>query len=95
MSVESLLVLLLFSAICGVIGQVISGRWQRGSIGATLLIGFIGALFGTWMAAFVGLPSLVVMRIGIFTFSVIWSLLGAAMLMGVVGLFYRRPYYAY
>ncbi len=95
MSIESLLILLLFSAICGIVGQVVGGRRERGSVAAMMLVGFIGSLFGTWLAAFVGLPSLVVMRIGIFTFSVVWSILGTAMLMSVVSLFHRRQYYAY
>lgn len=95
MTIESLLVLLLFSAICGIVGQVVGGRRERGSVWAIVLVGFVGSLFGTWLAAFVGLPSLVVMRIGIFTFSVVWSLLGTAMLMSLVSLFHRRSYYAY
>jgi uncharacterized membrane protein YeaQ/YmgE (transglycosylase-associated protein family) len=92
MTIESLLVLLLFSAICGIVGQAVGGRRERGSVAATVLVGFIGSLFGTWLAAFVGLPSLVVMRIGIFSFSVIWSILGTVMLMSMVSLFHRRQY---
>jgi uncharacterized membrane protein YeaQ/YmgE (transglycosylase-associated protein family) len=95
MTIESLLILLLFSAICGIVGQVIGGRRERGSVLAMILVGFTGSLFGTWLAAFIGLPSLVVMRIGVFTFSVVWSLLGTALLMSMVSLFHRRQYYAY
>jgi uncharacterized membrane protein YeaQ/YmgE (transglycosylase-associated protein family) len=94
MSLESLLVLTLFSTLCGIVGQMIGGR-ERGSVGAIVVIGFIGALFGTWMAAFVGLPLLVKFNIGYFTFSVIWSILGSALLMSVASLYNRRHYYEY
>ena len=94
MTLENLLFLLLFSAICGVIGQVITGQ-PRGHLLATLAVGFLGALLGTWMSAFLGIPALFTIRIGFFNFPVIWSLLGAALLMAVVGLFHRRYYLYY
>ena len=94
MTLDSFLFLLLFSAICGVVGQVITGS-PRGNLMATLAVGFLGALLGTWMSAFLGIPALFTLRIGFFNFPVIWSLLGAALLMGVVGLFTRRHYVYY
>ena len=93
MTLENVLFLLLFSAICGVVGQVITGQ-PRGDLLATLVVGFLGALLGTWMSAFLGVPALFTISIGIFNFPVIWCLLGAALLMAVVGLFMRR-YYVY
>jgi len=93
MTLETLLFLLLFSAICGVIGQVIIGQ-TRGGVLATIGVGFIGAILGTWLAAVLGLPGLFTINIGFFSFPIIWSILGAALLMGLVGLFTRR-YYVY
>ena len=94
MTLESILFLLLFSAICGVLGQVITGQ-PRGNLLAILVVGFLGALFGTWMSSILSFPALFVISIGVFHFAVIWSFLGAALLMGVVGLFTRRHYAYY
>ncbi len=94
MTLENVLFLLLFSAICGVVGQVITGQ-PRGNLLATLAVGFLGALLGTWLSAFLGVPALFTISIGFFNFPVIWSLLGAALLMAVVGLFIRRHYVYY
>ena len=92
MTLETLLFLILFSAICGVIGQVIIG--QRGGLLATIGVGFIGAIVGTWLAAVFGLPGLFMINIGAFSFPIIWCILGAALLMGIVSLF-TRNYYIY
>jgi uncharacterized membrane protein YeaQ/YmgE (transglycosylase-associated protein family) len=93
MTIESILFLILFSAICGVIGQVITGQ-PRGGLLATAAVGFLGALLGTWISAYLGMPALFTLRIGFFNFPVIWSLLGAGLLMSVVGMFTNR-YYVY
>jgi len=93
MTLESILFLLLFSAICGVLAQVITGQ-PHGHLLATLAVGFLGALLGAWLSGILGMPALFTISIGIFNFPVIWSILGAALLMGVVGLF-NRHYYVY
>lgn len=93
MTIEGFLFLLLFSAICGVVGQVIVGN-VRGNVLAAILVGFIGAVLGTWLAASLGLPALFTVSTGGFSFPIVWSIIGAALLMGVVSMFSRR-YYPY
>lgn len=91
MTFESFLFLLLFSAVCGLIGQVIIG-YTSGGIMATIGVGFLGAVLGTWLSAMLGLPGLFTISIGAFSFPIIWSFLGAALLMALVATFVRRAY---
>ncbi len=93
MTLETFLFLLLFSGICGFIGQAMVG-YSRGGFLATVVVGFFGALLGTMLASYLGLPALFTISLGLFTFSVVWSILGTIMLMGIVNMFGRR-YYAY
>jgi uncharacterized membrane protein YeaQ/YmgE (transglycosylase-associated protein family) len=80
-----LLILLVVAAICGFIGQAISG-YRRGGLLVAIALGFIGALLGTWMARGVGLPELFALQIGDTVFPIIWSIIGAALFMVVIGL---------
>jgi uncharacterized membrane protein YeaQ/YmgE (transglycosylase-associated protein family) len=89
MTFESLLFLLLFSAICGFLAQMIVG-YAGGGVLATMLVGFLGAVLGTWISSILGLPGLITVSIGFFAFPILWSILGAALLMGVVSTFIPR-----
>ena len=93
MTIENILFLILFSATCGVISQAVTGQ-PYNNLPATLIVGFLGALLGTWLSAMLGMPALFTIYIGIFAFPVLWSVLGAVLLMGVVSLF-LRPRYVY
>jgi uncharacterized membrane protein YeaQ/YmgE (transglycosylase-associated protein family) len=85
------LILLLVAGICGGIGQAIAGHTRTGCLGS-IAIGFIGALFGTWLARVMDLPELLPLRLGNgATFPIIWSIIGAALFVGVLALFTRRP----
>jgi uncharacterized membrane protein YeaQ/YmgE (transglycosylase-associated protein family) len=81
-----LLILLAVAAVCGFIGQAISG-YRRGGILVAIALGFIGALLGTWIARALRLPELVALQLGETTFPIIWSIIGAAVFMAVIGLF--------
>jgi uncharacterized membrane protein YeaQ/YmgE (transglycosylase-associated protein family) len=89
MSVISFLLLLLIAAICGVLGQAIAGR-GRGGIIVSILLGFIGALIGTWLARAMGLPELLPVNVGGQSFPVLWSIIGAALFVALLSLFQRR-----
>jgi uncharacterized membrane protein YeaQ/YmgE (transglycosylase-associated protein family) len=89
MSVISFLLLLLIAAICGILGQAIAGR-GRGGIIVSILLGFIGALIGTWLARSMGLPELLPVNVGGQSFPVLWSIIGAALFVALLSLLQRR-----
>lgn len=89
MSAVSLLLLLLVAAICGILGQLIAGR-GRGGILVSILLGFIGALLGTWLARSLGLPEILPVSVGGQTFPVLWSIIGSALFVALLGVLQRR-----
>jgi uncharacterized membrane protein YeaQ/YmgE (transglycosylase-associated protein family) len=93
MSLVSFLLLLLVAAVCGAIGQALVGYSVGGCV-TSIIVGFIGALFGSWLAGQLGLPEPLVLNIGGETFPVLWSIIGSALLVGILSLFTRRRYVA-
>jgi uncharacterized membrane protein YeaQ/YmgE (transglycosylase-associated protein family) len=89
MSLESLLILLLLTGICGAIGQAISGSWT-GGIPGSMVIGFIGWLVGSWLARRLGLGELLPLDIGGWSFPILWSIIGSALLGLLLKLFVSR-----
>lgn len=94
MSLLELLVLLLVAGVCGAVGKAIVGYFPGGFL-ASIGVGFVGALLGTWVARLAGLPELFAVRIGTTTFPIIWSILGSSLFVAAIALisgrwFYRR-----
>ncbi|HMB93961.1 MAG TPA: GlsB/YeaQ/YmgE family stress response membrane protein [Rhodothermales bacterium] len=89
MTLLSFLLLLLIAAICGAIGQALAG-YSIGGCLISIVVGFIGALIGMWLARQFGLPEFFVVNVGGEAFPVIWSIIGSALLSLVVGLVSRR-----
>ena len=77
MTLTQLLVLLIIAAICGGIGQSLAG-YNLGGCLVSIVVGFIGAYIGMWMAGKFGLPELLEIKIGGKTFPIIWSVIGSA-----------------
>ena len=89
MTLLSFILLLVVAGICGAIGQAIAG-FSRGGCLASIALGFIGALFGMWLAGALGLGEIFAVDIGGQTFPIIWSIIGAALFVAVISLFTRR-----
>lgn len=89
MSITSLLLLLLVAAICGSIGQALVGYSVGGCL-VSAVVGFIGALFGSWLAVQLGLPEPLPVHIGNETFPILWSIIGSALLVGILAVLNRR-----
>jgi uncharacterized membrane protein YeaQ/YmgE (transglycosylase-associated protein family) len=91
MSLVGLLLLILVGAICGAIAEVLVG-YSPGGFLASVAIGFLGALIGTWLAPRIGLPSMFAVTIEGYRIEILWAVLGAVLLLLVLSLF-RRSYY--
>ena len=85
MTLIDFLLLLLVAGVCGAIGQAITG-YSRGGCLVSIVLGFIGAFIGVWLAGKLALPEIYVLRIGTTSFPIIWSIIGATLFVAVVGL---------
>ena len=89
MSLTTLLLYLIVAAICGAIGKALAGG-ARGGLLVSIVLGFIGAMLGPWVAGKLGLPEPFMVNIGGTAFPVLWSILGAALFVALIHLISRR-----
>jgi uncharacterized membrane protein YeaQ/YmgE (transglycosylase-associated protein family) len=76
MTIIGFLVLLLIAAICGGIGQSIAG-YDLGGCLVSIVVGFIGAYIGLWMADKMGWPRLFEINIEGKPFPIVWAIIGS------------------
>ena len=88
-SLPALLILVVIAAICGAIGKAIAGS-ARGGLIVSIVLGFIGALLGPWVAGKLSLPEPLMVNVGGQPFPVLWSIIGAALFVAIIHLFSRR-----
>ena len=91
MSIIDFLLILLVAALVGFVAQRMLGR--HGGLLASLGFGFLGALLGTLLARFTALPALFLLEVGDTQFPLVWSLLGALLLVAVTTPFVGRRRY--
>ena len=80
-----ILLLLIVAAICGSIGRAIAG-YSHGGCFVSVALGFIGALFGNWLAGLLHLPLVFTLSIRGQEFPVLWSIIGSALFVAVISL---------
>lgn len=81
-----LLLYLLIAALAGGIGRAIAGGTTGGCL-VSLVLGFIGAMLGSWIARKAGLPEYLAFKFGNGpAFPFLWSVIGAALFVAVVAL---------
>lgn len=83
------LLLLFIAGVCGSIGQAIAG-YSRGGCLVSIVLGFIGALLGSWMSDQMGLPELLNVTIGGNNFPIIWSIIGSVVFVVAVGFLTKK-----
>ena len=88
MSLFGLLFLLLIASISGALGARIAGRRGMGCL-TSIVLGFIGALIGTFIARQLELPIFPWIRFGDNPFPVLWAILGAALFVALLNLISR------
>ncbi len=88
MSLMGLLLLLLIAAICGSVGQSLAG-YDLGGCLVSIVVGFIGAYIGLWIAGRFDLPKIWEVTIEGKPFPIIWAVIGSALFTLVVALIRR------
>ena len=84
LTLTGLLILLVIAGICGAIGRAIVG--SGGGFIVSIAVGFIGALFGTFIAGYLHLPELLMISVEGRGFPILWSIIGAALFVALVHL---------
>ena len=78
------LLYLLIAAVAGGIGRAIAGGTRGGCV-VSIVLGFIGAVLGSWLARKMKLPELLYIRLGDGPgFPFLWAVIGAALFVAVV-----------
>jgi uncharacterized membrane protein YeaQ/YmgE (transglycosylase-associated protein family) len=88
MTLIGFLVLLVIAAICGAIGQSLAG-YDLGGCLVSIVVGFIGAYLGMWLAGKLGLPEIFAINIEGKSFPIIWAIIGSALFTLVMALLRR------
>jgi len=84
MDLISLLLFLLIAAIAGGIGRAIAGGTSGGCL-VSVVLGFIGALLGSWIERKARLPEPFMVHFsGGLEFPFLWSVIGAALFVAIV-----------
>lgn len=92
MTLTGLILLLLIAGIVGAVGQSLSG-YSFGGCLVSIIVGFVGAYIGVWLAGQLGLSEVFAITIEGESFPVVWGIIGSAILSLILGLFTRRGYY--
>ena len=88
MSLFGFLLLLLIAAIAGGIGQAIAG-YNLGGCVVSIVVGFIGAYIGLWIAGKMDLPEFFAVTIDGKPFPIVWAIIGSAVFTFIVALLRR------
>jgi len=88
MTLIGFLVLLLVAAICGSIGQSLAG-YDLGGCFVSIIVGFIGAYLGMWLAGKFGLPELFTINVEGKPFPIVWAVIGSALFTLLIALLRR------
>jgi uncharacterized membrane protein YeaQ/YmgE (transglycosylase-associated protein family) len=92
MTLLELLVYLVIAGVCGAVARALAGGTGRGFI-VSVVLGFLGAFVGTWLARLAHLPSLFVVTIGGHPFAIVWSIVGGMVLVFIAHLLTRPTGY--
>jgi uncharacterized membrane protein YeaQ/YmgE (transglycosylase-associated protein family) len=89
MTLLQFILLVIVAAICGAIGQTLAG-YSLGGCLVSIIVGFVGAVIGVWLAQQLRLPNILTVNIGGEAFPIVWSIVGSALLALGIGLLSRR-----
>jgi len=87
-TLTGLLLLLVIAGICGAIGRSLGGG-ARGGFLMSIVVGFVGALLGMFLARQLHLPEVLALTVEGRPFPILWSILGGALLVALVNMVSR------
>jgi uncharacterized membrane protein YeaQ/YmgE (transglycosylase-associated protein family) len=88
MTVIDFLLFLLVAGIAGALGKALAGYFPGGFL-VSIIVGYIGALIGTWLARQLSLPAWLTINIGGTAFPFLWAVIGAAVFLAILGFISR------
>jgi len=80
-----ILISLIIAGIAGSIGRSLSG-FSRGGCIISIVVGFIGAVIGTWLARELQLPDPFVIVIRGTSYNILWTIIGAVIFTAALSL---------
>lgn len=84
MNLTEFIILLIVAGLCGSIGRALAGGTRGGCL-VSIALGFIGALLGSKIASLLELPELLPISFDGQAYPIIWSIIGAAIFVAVLG----------
>ena len=91
MTLVGLVLLIIIGAVCGAIAERLVG-FHIGGVFTAVVLGFLGAVLGTWLAVQLRLPSVLVVTVDGQHIEIAWAILGAVLIVLLLGLIRRTPY---
>ncbi len=91
MTLLGFIILLIIAAMAGSLGQALAG-YSLGGCLVSIVVGFIGAFVGLWLARQLGLPEFFAISIQGETFPIVWAIIGSAIFSAIIGLLTRRRF---
>ena len=82
MTIVEFILYLVVAGICGALARSIAGGTSRGFV-ISILVGFLGAFLGVWIARMTHLPEPVVFSVEGHAFPLVWSIVGGVVLVAV------------
>jgi uncharacterized membrane protein YeaQ/YmgE (transglycosylase-associated protein family) len=76
------LVLAFIAGVCGLVASQIVGA-KRINFVLLILLGFVGAFVGRWIAGFFGLPLILSFHLAGESFPLLWAIIGAMVVVGI------------
>ena len=89
LTLPGLILLIVIAAICGAVGRALGGG-SRGGLLVSTAIGFVGALLGPWVARQLHLGEPFILRVGGYSFPILWSIIGGALFVAFLHLLSGR-----
>lgn len=88
-TVLDFVLLLLIAGVCGYIASQLMGA-KRMNFVVMVVLGFVGAIVGRWLAAFFHMPLLLELHLGGHSFPLLWALIGSIVTVGIASFFMQH-----